>query len=122
MLFRSAAAPFLNDRDYLRRARAALQRGITRGELAPDADLDLAVDLLVGPVYYRLLARGTAGLVASVVQVGDVEAVDLMRGLHERLRDGETMAVGLHAARAALDPTDSRQFVNWCAFTAYGAG
>jgi tetratricopeptide (TPR) repeat protein len=85
------------------------------------ADVSFAGDELLGFVS-ALLARGTAGLVASVVQVGDVEAVDLMRGLHERLRDGETMAVGLHAARAALDPTDSRQFVNWCAFTAYGAG
>ena len=32
------------------------------------------------------------------------------------------MAAALHAARAALDRADPRQFVNWCAFTAYGAG
>jgi AcrR family transcriptional regulator len=63
-----------------RSARAALQRGITRGELAPDADLDLAVDLLVGPVYYRLLARGTAAgispddLVAAVLRAFAPEA------------------------------------------------
>jgi CHAT domain-containing protein len=85
------------------------------------ADVSLAGDELLGFVS-ALLARGTAGLVASVVEVGDIEAVDLMRGLHERLRAGATMAVGLHAARAAVDPTDPRQFVNWCAFTAYGAG
>ena len=42
-----------------RSARAALERGIARGELARDADLELAVDLLVGPVYHRLLTRGS---------------------------------------------------------------
>ena len=38
--------------------RAALQRGVERGELAADIDHDLAVDMLVGPLYYGLLARG----------------------------------------------------------------
>src|SRR5919107_1647377 len=37
-----------------RSAKAALERGVARGELAEGLDLDLAVDLLVGPVYYRL--------------------------------------------------------------------
>ena len=37
--------------------RAALRRGIERGELAAGTDLELVVDALVGPVYYRLLAR-----------------------------------------------------------------
>jgi len=41
-----------------RSVRAALQRGVERGELAADIDHDLAVDMLVGPVYYGLLARG----------------------------------------------------------------
>jgi AcrR family transcriptional regulator len=41
-----------------RSARAALERGVARGELAEELDLELIVDLLVGPVYYRLLARG----------------------------------------------------------------
>ena len=40
-----------------RSAQAALERGIARVELA-EVDLDLAVDMLVGPVYYRLLAHG----------------------------------------------------------------
>ena len=57
-----------------RSARAALERGIERGELAGDTDLELAVDLLVGPVYYRLLAGGAVvgispdGLVAAVLR------------------------------------------------------
>jgi AcrR family transcriptional regulator len=41
-----------------RSALAALERGVARGELAEELDLELIVDLLVGPVYYRLLARG----------------------------------------------------------------
>lgn len=35
-----------------------LQRGIERGELRPDLDTELAVDLLLGPIYYRLLMSG----------------------------------------------------------------
>jgi hypothetical protein len=41
-----------------RSVRAALERGVVRGELAADLDRELAVDMLVGPVYYRLHARG----------------------------------------------------------------
>jgi AcrR family transcriptional regulator len=32
-----------------------VDRGIARGDLRPDADYELAPELLVGPVYYRLL-------------------------------------------------------------------
>jgi hypothetical protein len=35
-----------------------LQRGIERGELRGDLDLEIAVDLLLGPIYYRLLISG----------------------------------------------------------------
>jgi hypothetical protein len=35
-----------------------LRRGIERGELRADLDLELAVDLLLGPIYYRLLMSG----------------------------------------------------------------
>ena len=85
------------------------------------ADVSYAGDELVGFVS-ALLARGTAGLVASVVAVPDVEAVGLMRAMHRRIAAGDTMAVALHAARAEQDVDDPRGFVNWCAFTAYGAG
>ncbi len=68
-----------------------------------------------------LLARGTCGLVASVVVVPDAASVPLMRGLHERLRAGDSLGEGLHAARAELDLQDQLEFVNWCAFNAYGA-
>jgi AcrR family transcriptional regulator len=33
-------------------------RGISRGDLRPDADVDIATELLVGPVYFRLMFGG----------------------------------------------------------------
>jgi AcrR family transcriptional regulator len=33
-------------------------RGIARGDLRPDADVDIATELLVGPVYFRLMFGG----------------------------------------------------------------
>jgi AcrR family transcriptional regulator len=33
-------------------------RGVTRGDLRPDADAAIATELLVGPVYYRLMFGG----------------------------------------------------------------
>ena len=38
---------------------AALRRAVARGELAGDLDLELASDLIVGPVAVRLFFRGT---------------------------------------------------------------
>ena len=35
--------------------RAVLRRGIDRGEIRPDVDLELAFFLVWGPVYYRYL-------------------------------------------------------------------
>lgn len=36
-------------------AKQILERGIARGELQPDIDLDVVLDALYGPLYYRLL-------------------------------------------------------------------
>ncbi len=43
-----------------RRAALAevLRRGIERGDLRPDLDLELALDVLGGPLFYRLLVTG----------------------------------------------------------------
>ena len=68
-----------------------------------------------------LLARGTTGLVASVVPVPDLDAVPLMQALHEGLRRGVPVGRALHAARQAVDRQDPRTFVSWCAFAAVGA-
>jgi hypothetical protein len=35
--------------------RAVLQRGIARGELRADVDLEIAIDALYGPLWFRLL-------------------------------------------------------------------
>jgi AcrR family transcriptional regulator len=39
------------------RGRVVLERAIGRGELDPDTDLDLALDLLAAPIYWRLIVR-----------------------------------------------------------------
>jgi tetratricopeptide (TPR) repeat protein len=84
------------------------------------AGVSYAGDELLGFVS-ALIARGTAGLIASAVMVPDLEAVSLMRSLHQSLLRGATLAEALHAARATIDRDDRRAFVNWCAFTAFGA-
>jgi AcrR family transcriptional regulator len=38
--------------------RRLLERGIDRGDIRADADIELAHELLFGPVYYRLLLSG----------------------------------------------------------------
>jgi len=38
--------------------RGLLLRGIERGELRPDLDMEIAIELLLGPIYYRLLMSG----------------------------------------------------------------
>jgi len=68
-----------------------------------------------------LLARGTAGVLASTAVVPDVEAVDLMTAVHQRLARGATLAHALHEARASQDTDDPGSYVNWCTFTAHGA-
>ena len=35
-----------------------VQRGIARGDLRPDADLEIATELLIGPVYFRMIFGG----------------------------------------------------------------
>jgi len=68
-----------------------------------------------------LLARGTAGILASTAVVPDVEAVDLMTAVHRRLARGTTLAHALYEARASQDTADPGSYVNWCTFNAHGA-
>jgi len=39
-------------------SRRILEKGIKRGELKKDLDLELCIDLLYGPLFYRLLVTG----------------------------------------------------------------
>ena len=68
-----------------------------------------------------LFTRGTAGLVASTLVVPDVGTVSLMGNLHDHVRAGRTLAQALHAARSTLDLAETGDFVNWCAWNAFGA-
>jgi AcrR family transcriptional regulator len=61
--------------------RAMLERGAASGELAPDLDLDRALDALSGPLYYRAMVSGgslapafTDQLVETVLGAGAAPA------------------------------------------------
>ena len=59
---------------------ATLRRGVATGELRPDADLDVVADLLVGPMFFRILVSG-----AEVTPELAAETVDLvLRGISPR--------------------------------------
>ena len=78
------------------------------------ADVAYVGDEVLGFVS-AMLAQGTAGVVASIAAVPDVAAVDLMLELHRGLRDGQTLARALHAARGRIDrrqPRGLRQLVH----------
>jgi len=38
--------------------RSVLERGVARGDLSADMDFELALDVLGGPLFYRLLVTG----------------------------------------------------------------
>ncbi|MBO3094223.1 CHAT domain-containing protein [Cellulomonas dongxiuzhuiae] len=84
------------------------------------ADVAYEGDEVLGLVS-AMLSRGTAGVVASIAAVPDVEVVDLMLALHRRLAVGQTMARALHGARGEIDRDTPAGFVNWCTFSAHGA-
>lgn len=91
MLSEIAVDPDMGDRFrstvvQARRAEVAriIGRGVERGDLRPDADVDIAAEMLVGPVYYRLMFGGvldrdfaervvTAFLSGSGTQIRDVD-------------------------------------------------
>jgi AcrR family transcriptional regulator len=60
----SLGDPFRASVVQARRAEIArvVERGIARGDLRPDADVDVATELLVGPVYFRLMFGGVLDL------------------------------------------------------------
>jgi len=57
----------------LEEVKSVIERGIARGDLRPDTDVRLAHELLVGPLFYRLLFSGAPLNKAHANQV--VEAV-----------------------------------------------
>ena len=98
--------------------------------IAPRRMVLAACDSAVGTAYEgnevlgfvsALMARGTSGLVASIVLVPDAASVPLMNGLHRAVVAGQSLGEALFHARSELDHEDPHEFVNWCAFNAYGA-
>lgn len=67
--------------DFLRARRSALRtvvrRGMERGELRADVDVELALDFLGGPLFYRLLVTG--GPLDETLARGVVEV--MLRGM-----------------------------------------
>ena len=53
--------------------RVVLERGVERGDLRPDLDTELALDVLGGPLFYRLLI--TAGPIDEALAEGVVELI-----------------------------------------------
>ena len=70
--------------EFLVRRRAALQevlgRGIERGDLRDDLDVDFVLDVFGGPLFYRLLITG--GPIDEPLADGVVELI--MRGFARR--------------------------------------
>lgn len=63
---------------------AVIRRGIERGDLRPDADPDIATELLVGPVYFRLMFGGelTIAFATSIVD-------SVLRGFAASVSEGQ---------------------------------
>jgi AcrR family transcriptional regulator len=59
--------------------RGVLERAVARGEVRADADLDVAIDLIVGPMIYRVVIAG-----GDATKLGDPLAV--LRAVLEGLR------------------------------------
>ena len=72
----SELAAVARDR-FLTTRRAALrtvfERGVQRGDLRPDLDVELALDVLAGPLFYRLLVTG--GPIDEPLAEGVVELI-----------------------------------------------
>ena len=68
-----------------------------------------------------LIARGTAGVLASLLPAPDRETGPLMARVHRRLAAGDRLAEALFSARSSLDTEEPTGVVNACGFTVFGA-
>jgi tetratricopeptide (TPR) repeat protein len=101
-------------------ARGIAPRRLVLASCQSGSQASYAGDEVLGFVG-ALLARGTAGILASAAVVPDVPAAGLMTAVHRRLSGGATLARALHEARESQDTADPGSFVNWCTFNAHGA-
>lgn len=70
----------------------------------------------------RLLAGGTATVIASVVPVPDVDTVPLMLALHRSLKAGTSPAAALAGARAQVVDSSAQGYLAATAFACFGRG
>ena len=68
-----------------------------------------------------LMARGTAGVVASTIPLPDGASVPLMTGLHRNVAAGDSLPEALWKARAGADLERAEDYAAWAGVTAYGA-
>ncbi len=67
-------------------ARAVFRRAIERGEIPPDANVEVAVDMVYGPLYHRLL-HGHAPLTERFVRDVVDTALDGLTGLGRNVQE-----------------------------------
>ncbi|AHZ51471.1 TetR family transcriptional regulator [Bacillus thuringiensis serovar kurstaki str. YBT-1520] len=48
-------------------AKQLLERGIQRGELKENLDIELSIDLIYGPIFYRLLVTGESWMIPMYI-------------------------------------------------------
>ncbi|MFE9201846.1 TetR/AcrR family transcriptional regulator [Micromonospora sp. NPDC007230] len=80
-------------------------RAIERGELGPDIDLDLAVDLIVGPLYWRLAVSRAPLSAADLPRLATVVATALEVACQPAVRAEPD--VHLSPLTATIDPIGS---------------
>ncbi len=68
-----------------------------------------------------LMARGTAGVVASTIPLPDGASVPLMTSLHRNVAAGESLPEALWKARGGADLERAEDYAAWAGVTAYGA-
>ena len=68
-----------------------------------------------------LMARGTAGVVASTIPLPDGASVPLMTRLHQHLAVGASLAQALWEVRANSNLERAEDYAAWFGVTAYGA-
>lgn len=83
--FDSGLADAYRDRYFRPRrleARSLLEKGVQRGELKKNIDIDICIDLIYGPIFYRLLVTGEP-LDESYVQQLIVNAFEGIRTIKQ---------------------------------------
>ena len=86
---RSAEMRAINDRLALARreqAEALLNRAVCRGQLPEQVDRDLALDLMVAPLYWRMVVRGVTPSRAELAMQSRAIEAGLKASTRERAR------------------------------------